>query len=69
MIISIDGPAGSGKSTVAKIISEKLKNRGRIVVRPSGTEPLIRIMIEGEDTKEIDNLAKNLALIIERILN
>jgi len=52
-----------------EVISEKLKNRGRIVVRPSGTEPLIRIMIEGEDTKEIDNLAKNLALIIERILN
>lgn len=52
-----------------EIINEKLKNRGRIVVRPSGTEPLIRIMIEGEDTKEIDNLAKGLALVIERILN
>ncbi|MGB4609204.1 MAG: phosphoglucosamine mutase [Saccharofermentanales bacterium] len=35
----------------------RLKNKGRILVRPSGTEPLIRVMIEGEDKKEINIMA------------
>ncbi|HHU53754.1 MAG TPA: phosphoglucosamine mutase [Clostridiaceae bacterium] len=35
----------------------RLKNKGRILVRPSGTEPLVRVMIEGEDYKEINIIA------------
>ena len=38
----------------------RLKNKGRILVRPSGTEPLIRVMIEGEDKKEINIMADRL---------
>ncbi len=34
-----------------------LKNTGRVLVRPSGTEPLIRIMIEGSDERQIETLA------------
>lgn len=52
-----------------EVINNILKDKGRIVVRPSGTEPLIRIMIEGEDIDEIDRLAKGLALVVERVLN
>jgi len=33
--------------------NEKLNGKGRILVRPSGTENLIRIMVEGEEEKEI----------------
>lgn len=39
---------------------------GRLLVRPSGTEPLIRIMIEGEDKAQIEALAHDLAGKIER---
>ena len=41
---------------------------GRIVVRPSGTEPLIRVMVEGSDTQQIESLAEEVAeLIRERL--
>jgi phosphoglucosamine mutase len=44
---------------------EALANRGRVLVRPSGTEPLIRVMMEGDDQSEIDRLAHELAQIIQ----
>jgi len=37
-------------------VEEKLLGRGRVVVRPSGTEKLIRVMAEGPDQKELDQL-------------
>ena len=45
-------------------VQAKLEGRGRLLVRPSGTEPLIRVMVEGEDEAEIKALAENLAAII-----
>ena len=47
----------------------KLKDKGRIVVRKSGTENLIRIMIEGENDEEINKLANQLKLKIEELIN
>jgi phosphoglucosamine mutase len=35
------------------------------LIRPSGTEPLVRVMLEGKDQSELDMLAKNLAALIE----
>jgi phosphoglucosamine mutase len=45
---------------------KQLGKRGRILVRPSGTEPVIRVMAEGEDEKEISSIALELCDIIRR---
>lgn len=46
-----------------------LGSRGRVVVRVSGTEPLVRVMLEGEDAAEIEELGNEIADVIrERLL-
>lgn len=44
-----------------KAMEEKLDGRGRVLIRPSGTEPLVRVMLEGENQSEIDEMAHALA--------
>ncbi len=45
-------------------LENKLKNKGRILVRPSGTEPVIRVMVEGEDESVINTMADELCDVI-----
>lgn len=52
------------KSEIQKI-EEILNGKGRVLIRPSGTEPLVRVMLEGENQKEIDKMAHSLAKLIE----
>ncbi|MGL4741454.1 MAG: phosphoglucosamine mutase [Sarcina sp.] len=52
------------KSEIAKI-EALLEGKGRVLIRPSGTEPLVRVMLEGENQSEIDKLATELAALIE----
>ena len=49
-------------------VERQLGERGRVLLRPSGTEPLIRVMIEGEDATEVESLCAGLASEVERIL-
>jgi len=46
-------------------ITKNLDGSGRVLIRPSGTEPLVRVMLEGENQDEIDKLAHDLAKLIE----
>ncbi len=50
-------------------VERKLGEKGRLLVRFSGTEPLVRVMVEGEDEKEIQALAAETARVIEREFN
>jgi phosphoglucosamine mutase len=51
-----------------KHAEETLKNKGRVFVRYSGTEPLARVMVEGEDQSQINQLSQAIATSIQRIL-
>jgi phosphoglucosamine mutase len=46
----------------------KLDGRGRVLVRPSGTEPLVRVMVEAPDEAECEAIAKRLVEVVQRAL-
>lgn len=48
-----------------KELEEEFKDSGRVLIRASGTEPLVRVMIEGENQEYITEKAKDLAKLIE----
>lgn len=57
---------------VSKRISEieaMFHGKGRVLIRPSGTEPLIRVMIEGENQDELEKVAAELVTLIEHEMN
>ena len=49
-------------------LNEEFKDSGRVLIRPSGTEPLVRVMIEGQDIDLITERAKELADLMEEKL-
>lgn len=49
-------------------LEEKFAGEGRVLIRPSGTEPLVRVMIEGKDQQVIQEEAQRLASLIQDIM-
>jgi phosphoglucosamine mutase len=49
-----------------KAVEQQVKNHGRVLLRPSGTEPVIRVMVEGEDEVWVQKTAQQLATIVEK---
>ena len=49
-------------------LTKKFAGEGRVLIRPSGTEPLVRVMIEGKNQKQIQEEAENLAALIEKVM-
>lgn len=64
--VSIEGIASidAAVAETEKVLGE----RGRVLLRPSGTEPVVRVMIEGEDAPEVSMLCEQLASNVEKAL-
>ena len=45
---------------------KRLDGRGRVLLRPSGTEPVIRVMVEGEDSVLVNNLVNQIADVVRQ---
>lgn len=68
--VRVAGPVDLSKSEnvqSAIVAAEaQLGSRGRVLLRPSGTEPLVRVMVEGENEDEVTQVAQQLADIVEK---
>jgi len=56
------------QQAVLKVESE-LKDQGRVLLRPSGTEPLIRVMVEGNDQCKVKNAAESIATAVQKSIS
>ncbi|WP_444919939.1 phosphoglucosamine mutase [Microbulbifer sp. CnH-101-G] len=45
----------------------QLAENGRVLLRPSGTEPLIRVMVEGRDSAQVEQLAQQISSVVQRV--
>lgn len=59
----------SAISNAIEDIEKKYSDEGRVLIRPSGTEPLVRVMIEGKDIEEITRDATRLAELISEVMS
>ncbi len=66
--VSVAAPAErAGSDAVRSAVAAKteaLADRGRILIRPSGTEPVVRVMVEGEDPAEVEAVADELVGVV-----
>ncbi len=71
--VPVAGGAGGGEKIVAqagvvaavKQAQAELDATGRVVLRASGTEPVVRVMVEGEKESQVDDLTRQLAAVVE----
>ncbi len=67
----LDRGALAGSESVARAVigeEEALAGRGRVLVRPSGTEPLVRVMVEAPSDEEADAVCSRLVALVQREL-
>lgn len=62
----IDPFANSVMVAAFEQAEQQLKGRGRLLIRKSGTEPVIRVMVEGDNLQEVEQLATTLADVIRQ---
>jgi phosphoglucosamine mutase len=62
----IDLDNHEGVQNTIKVITERLQGRGRILLRPSGTEPVIRVMVEAQDADMVESSVVELAEVVKQ---
>ena len=74
-LINVCLPAGFDWQSASAITqaqagaAAELGSEGRVLLRPSGTEPLLRVMVEGADAERVERLAKELAGVVEQAVS
>jgi len=74
ILLNIRSTQGADVLSVAEVrdavqsAESQLGAHGRVLLRPSGTEPLVRVMVEGRDRKQVETLAAELAASVETAL-
>jgi phosphoglucosamine mutase len=59
-----------GHEQVKSVVSDAeqiLNGKGRVLLRPSGTEPLLRVMVEGEDPILVERSAQHIAEVVRKL--
>lgn len=72
-MINVEVSRGSGHKIVnddqvcaaMRLAESKMGRSGRVVLRPSGTEPLVRVMVEGERADQVEEISQQLAAVVE----
>ena len=64
LVTGIDISANEIVQTAVSDVESQLGENGRVLLRPSGTEPVVRVMVEGEDFEVVDKLAKELSAVV-----
>ena len=73
-MINVRGPNRTGfmqNEWIKKALADaehQLAGRGRVLLRPSGTEPLVRVMVEGEDAALVDQVCRSLASVVSEVI-
>ena len=74
VMINVRGPNRTGfmqNEWIKKALADaehQLAGRGHVLLRPSGTEPLVRVMVEGEDAALVDQVCRSLASVVSEVI-
>lgn len=61
---SVDLDKNKAVQSAISDVESQLGKSGRVLLRPSGTEPVVRVMVEGEDVDNVNKLAKELSEVV-----